>query len=148
MKSFLCKSKSPIIKWGLLPDNTFFEGEIPDGYKLAISPSKGYIILDVDVDLDKDKNGFRNLPINIGIELLQTYYYATKRGGAHFWIKYTGDIELANKASNQSIDLRTHKGYVIYYPANNGDDIRNHINEIKESSLELNKWLESLFGYV
>ena len=137
-----------MIKWGSLQDNTFFEGKVPDGYKLAISPSKGYIILDVDVDLEKKKNGFDHISLSILEELVTTYRYTTKRGGMHFWIKYTGDIELANKASNQSIDLRTHKGYVIYYPALQGEDIRDHISEIKESSLELNKWLESLFGYV
>ena len=51
---------------------------------------------------------------------------------------------LANKASNQGIDLRTHKGYVVWYPEG---DIRDSIKEIKESSPELNTWLEELFGF-
>ena len=66
MKSFLVNNnKTPVLKWGSLQDNTFFEGEVPDGYKLAISPSEGIIILDVDVDLDKGKNGFYNIPVGI-----------------------------------------------------------------------------------
>ena len=48
LKSFLLKDNKPITKWGLLPDNTFFEGEVPEGYKLAISPSDNIVILDID----------------------------------------------------------------------------------------------------
>ena len=58
--------------------------------------------------------------------------------------------ELLNKASNQSIDLRvgptldsngkiiSNGGYAIFYPANQGDDIRNHLNEIKERAKVIN----------
>jgi hypothetical protein len=156
MRTFLVKDKKPICSWGNLRNNTFFEGVVPDGYKLAINPTYGIIVIDVDVDLDKEpfKNGFDNIPIEILKELGTTYNYYTKRGGAHFWFKYTGDKELPNKASNLSIDLRVgytknnNGGYAIYYPANQGDDIRNHLHKIKETSPELNKWIEEVFYYV
>lgn len=109
MKTFLLKGKKPCIKWGSLKDETYFEGEIPDGYSLAVSPTEGYII--VDVDVTPDKNGFANIPFSIRGELECTFNYKTTRG-RHYWLKYTGKEELANKTSNQSIDLRTHKGYV------------------------------------
>ena len=52
MKSFLLKNNVPIIKWGNLLDGIFFEGEIPEGYALAVCPSENIVILDVD-----EKNG-------------------------------------------------------------------------------------------
>lgn len=143
MKSFLCKGKKPIVKWGMIPDNVFFEGKVPEGCDLAISPSEGYII--IDVDRHGDKNGFNvlwELSKNIRKELRETLNYDTRNGGKHYWFKYTGNVELSNKASNVGIDLRTHKGYVIWYPEN---DIRNELNKIKNTSEELNKWLEELF---
>jgi len=126
----------------MIPDNTFYEGNVPDGYKLAVCPSEGYVI--IDVDMHGDVNGFSNIPGTLRHELYDTLCYGTKNEGMHFWFKYTGNSVLANKASNQGIDLRTHKGYVVYYPK---DDIRDQIHLIKESSRELNTWLESLFGF-
>lgn len=143
MKSFLGINKKPIIKWGLLPNNTFYEGVIPEGYNLFISPGDNYIVLDVDVS---DKiNGFHNIPKEIYNELMYTFFYATKRMGCHYWLKYSGDKILANKTSGLSIDLRVgDKGYVVYYPK---DDIRNNLHLIKETSKELNLWIEKLFSY-
>lgn len=149
--------KKPSCNWGALRLDTYYFGELPKGWNLAINPTPGIIIVDVDVDVEKNKNGFNNIPSNVTAELFSTYGYSTKRGGNHYYFKYSGDKELLNKASNQSIDLRvgptldnngkilSNGGYAIYYPANNGDDIRNHLNEIKETSEEMNKWLESLF---
>jgi len=143
--------KKPLVNWGLLRQNTFFEGSIPQGFNLAINPTYGIIVVDVDVDKEKGKNGFDNIPHRLFLELEQTYNYDTKRTGRHYYLCYSGDKELLNKASNQSIDLRigpkegNNGGYAIFYPANYGDDIRNHLNEIKETSKELNFWLESLF---
>ena len=147
MKSFLCKGKKPIIRWGKLPDNTFFEGDVPDGYNLAISlwGYEGYIV--IDVDKHGNTNGFDNIPHELRNELHKTLNYATKNNGMHFWVKYTGEKPLANKASGQGIDLRTNKGYVIWYPRDT-KDIRECLHEIKESSAELNSWLEKLFSYV
>ena len=131
MRSFLVKDKVPICKWGMLPENTFYEGVVPIGYKLAISPGDNYIVIDVDVDDKKSKFGFDNIPgfpyldrnpplhikYNIFKELEQTYNYSTKRGGRHYWLRYTGELDLPNKASNLDIDLRVgKKGYVVYYP--------------------------------
>jgi len=145
MKSFLTLKKTPLIKWGSLPNNTFFEGKLPEGYSLAVCPGE-YIVL--DVDRHGDVNGFSNLPPLIHAELLDTYQYKTKNNGKHYWLKYTGDKVLANKASGQGIDLRVgYKGYVVYYPAKDGDDIRKHVDEIQETSVELNLWLEKLFSY-
>ena len=142
MKSFLVKNKKPVCRWGMIPDNTFYEGNVPDGYKLAVCPSEGYVIIDVDRHGDID--GFDNIPENLNYELSQTLRYKTKNDGMHYWVKYTGDVKLANKASNQGIDLRTSNGYVVWYPK---EDIRHLIGDIKESSHNLNTWLESLFGF-
>jgi hypothetical protein len=143
MKSFLLKDKTPIVKWGLLPNETYYEGKIPEGYQLAVTPSEGIVIIDVDRHGDKD--GFENIPWEIQKELSYTFSYMTKNNGKHFWIKYSGDKPLGNKTSGLSIDLRTHKGYVVYYPDN---DIREQLHLVEESSLELNRWLEKLFSYV
>lgn len=146
MKSFLCKkgSKKPFIKWGMLPDNIFYEGIVPEGYDLAISlwGNKDYVV--VDVDRHGKKDGFDHIPQHLKEELSNTLHYPTKNNGMHFWFKYTGDVKLANKASNQGIDLRTNRGYVIWYPKG---DIRDNIQYINDTSIELNKWLKVLFGY-
>lgn len=140
MKSFLLSGKSPICKWGSLKDETYFEGEVPKGYRLAICPHSPYIILDVDRHGELD--GFTSIPINIDKELSKTFNYCTKNNGRHYWLKYTGNKELMNRASGLGVDLRTHKGYVRWYWK---DDIRSYIHLVKNTSKELNKWLESLF---
>lgn len=145
MKSFLVKDKKPTIKWGNLPDEHYFEGEIPQGYSLAICPSDPYVIL--DIDMHGDINGFDNIPHNLYDELFKFYFnYPTKNKGRHFWLKYTGDKQLMNKSSGLGIDLRTSNGYVVFYPAMKGKgDIRDYMNEIDETTPELNLWLEKLF---
>lgn len=143
MKSFLLKNKKPICKWGLIPDNTFFEGELPETYSLAVCPSEGYIVLDIDRHGDVD--GFKNVPVELVTELAETFNYPTKNNGRHYWFKYSGKEILANKASGIGIDLRTEKGYVVYYPK---DDIRGQMHLVKETSTQLNNWLEKLFSYV
>lgn len=157
MRSFLVKDKKPIIQWSALSPNTHYIGLVPEGFALAINPSENIIVLDVDVDEPKGKNGFLNIPETILWEIECTYNYKTKRGGLHAWFYYSGTKELMNKASNLSIDLRigqkldnngntiNNGGYCIYYPANQGDNIFNHIHEFKETSTELNEWLEKLF---
>lgn len=47
MKSFLIRDKKPIVKWSLVKDETYFEGDVPEGYSLAVSPSGNYIVIDV-----------------------------------------------------------------------------------------------------
>jgi len=143
MKSFLLKNKKPIIKWGMLPDNVFFKGNVPEGFSLAICPSENYIILDVDRHGNID--GFKNIPIHLQKELDATLHYRTKNNGMHFWFKYSGKKPLANKASGQGIDLRTKKGYAVWYPKT---DFKTHINEINETTIVMNEWLEKLFSYV
>ncbi len=140
MKSFLVKNKKPIIKWGSLPDNTFFKGEVPDGYSLAVSPSKGTIIIDVDRHGDID--GFTNIPDELQLELDNTLNYSTKNNGRHYWFKYTGAVNLMNKASNLGIDLRTHKGYAVWYSDIN---IIECMKYVQETTTTMNKWLESIF---
>lgn len=141
MKSFLLKEKTPIVKWSLVPDNIFFEGQVPDGYQLAISPSKNYIILDVDRHGKID--GFDNIPLCIRMELGRTLNYVTKNNGKHYWLKYTGNKFLRNKASGLGVDLRTNKGYVVWYLEN---DVRSHLHEINETSNKLNEFLELHFS--
>jgi hypothetical protein len=141
MKSFLLKDKKPICKWGMIPDNVFFEGEVPEGYGLAISPHSPYII--VDIDRHGNIDGYNNIPSIYLNELFNIHFnYSTKGGGYHIWIKYSGAQDLRNKPSGLGIDLRTHKGYVKFYPS---QDIRTYLHLIKESSENLNKWLEQLF---
>lgn len=145
MKSFLCKGKQPIIRWSLLPDNTFFEGKVPEGFSLAVMPSKGYVVIDVDRHGKID--GFENIPLDLYEELQSTLNYPTKNDGRHYWFKYTGNAYLGNKASGQGIDLRVGcKGYVIWYPED--CDVRDVIHNVQESSEKMNKWLENLFSYV
>lgn len=144
MKSFLLKGKKPIIKWGSLPDNVFFEGTVPEGYSLAVSPGENEKYVIVDVDRHGDLDGFKNVPREIQRELYESMNYPTKNSGSHFWVKYSGNKPLANKASGLGIDLRTDKGYVVWYPT---FEIRENLHFIKETSTHLNAWLELLFSY-
>lgn len=147
MKSFLLKNNSPIIKWGNLPDNTFFEGPVPEGYDLAVCPSDNIVILDVDVK--NGKNGFNHIPAVPWYRIINTFNYRTKSGGAHYYIKYTGNKALINRATQYGLDLRIGAkdgnagGYVKY---NNSVDIRQCLHLIQESDEFLNKWLEELFS--
>lgn len=143
MRTFLLKGKKPICKWGSIPQETYFQGEIPEGYSLAINPSKGTII--IDVDRHGDKNGFDNIPEHLLHELDSTLNYLTKNNGKHFWFYYTGNEDLGNKASGFGIDLRTSKGYCVFYLGN--DKLKDNLKLIKKSSKELNKWLEKLFCF-
>ena len=143
MKTFLLKNKKPLVNWGLLPDNVFFEGRVPEGYSLAICPGKGFIVLDVDRHGSVD--GFDNIPKEILEILDKTFNYNTKNNGKHYWFKYTGDKILANKTSGLGFDLRVeNKGYVVYYKT---DDIRNNIDKIQFTTPILNIWLETFFSY-
>lgn len=144
MRSFLLKNKFPIVKWGSIPEGIMFKGKVPEGYNLAISPTPGYVVIDVDVDIEKGKNGFNNIPKVVLKELESTLNYSTKRGGKHYWIKYSGIRPLGNKTSNKSIDLRTNKGYVVWW---NDKPIEDCVGDIKESSTRLNNWIEKLFSY-
>ena len=76
MRSFLIKDGSPIIKWGSIPSEIYFEGKVPKGYSLAINPSSPYMILDVDVK--NGKNGFQHIPQHIKEELEHHFNYPTK----------------------------------------------------------------------
>jgi hypothetical protein len=143
MKSFLLKGKRPIIKWGMLPNETFFEGNTPEGFSLAVTPSEGYIV--VDVDRHGDEDGFQHIPFSLENELKETLNYSTKNNGSHFWFKYTGDKPLGNKSSGKSIDLRTHRGYVVWYPE---VDVRSVMHLVNNTSEEMNLWLEEMFSYV
>lgn len=143
MKSFLLKEKTPIIKWGNLPDNVYFEGKVPEGYSLAISPSGNYIV--VDVDMHGDVDGFSNIPHLIQMELDTTLNYKTKNNGKHYWFQYTGNKLLANKTSGLGFDLRTNKGYVVWY---HNEDIRDCLYKIKSTSENLNTWLEKHFSFI
>ncbi len=152
MKSFLLKSGHPTIKFSLLPDNTFYEGTIPEGFDLAICPTnEKQIILDVDVKNGKD--GYSNIPMLIMLELQNTFNYKTKSGGAHFFLNYTGNKVLLNTSTALGLDLRIGAnkvtknagGYVKY----NGSISAKEIEPlIKLTSPELNIWLEKLFSGV
>lgn len=145
MKSFLLNNftNTPVCKWGQIPQGTHFEGSTPIGYSKAISPSSGIVVIDFDVK--NNKNAFNHVSKNILEELNKTFNYPTANGnGRHFWIKYSGDKILLNRATSNGIDLRvSEKGYVKYH---HNKDIRECVHLIKESSEELNEWLEKLFS--
>lgn len=148
MKSFLLNiHNKPIIPWGNLPDGFFYEGKIPENYHLAVCPGE-YIV--VDVDRHGDKDGFESIPENIFKELEDSFHYPTKNNGCHYWLKYTGNKTLLNKASGLGIDLRigeneNNGGYVKWHPRNSMD-IREQTNLIQKSSSTMNNWLETLFS--
>lgn len=147
MKSFLLKNNIPVISWGSLPNETFFEGDVPEGYSLAVCPSENIVIL--DVDNKNGKCGWENIPHLIRIELDATFNYFTKSGGAHFWIKYTGNKTLKNTSTKYGLDLRIGAkknnagGYVKYH---HDIDIRKQTHLIREASLQMNLFLEKLFS--
>jgi hypothetical protein len=76
MKSFLLKDKKPICRWNPIPHGYFFEGNVPEGYGLAICPSEGYVILDIDRHGSID--GFDNVPLDIKDLLKDHFSYPTK----------------------------------------------------------------------
>lgn len=150
MKSFLAKNGIPIIKWGLLPDGVMFKGKVPLNYDLCVAPTPGYII--VDVDNKGSKNGYKHIPKKLQKEFDNTFNYKTKNKGGHYWFKYSGNKVLLNTTSSIGIDLRVGKssrsagGYVIFYPAKNGEsNINEYVSKIKTSSKEMNTWIEQLF---
>ncbi len=148
MKSFLLNNQyKPTVKWSLVPENCFYEGEVPTGFFKAVCPGK-YIVLDVD-NKSPEKSGFNYIPISILAELENTFNYKTKSGnGRHYWILYLGDKTLMNTSTKYFLDLRVGQklnnagGYVLYH---HSVDIRQCTHLIKESSNELNIWLEKLF---
>jgi len=150
MKSFLLYKNSPTVKWGLIPDGLFYEGVVPEGYDLAVCPSENIVILDVDEK--NGKSGHSHIPIHILNQLKTTYNYKTKSGGSHYWLHYTGNKVLLNRATKFGLDLRVGKnkltgnngGYVKYPPTNK--DIRECVHLIKESDTLLNHFLENLFS--
>ena len=146
MKSFLLnKENTPVCKWGMLPDGIFYEGNIPEGYALAVCPSDNIVIL--DVDNKNEKNGFIHIPIKILDEIALTFHYPTKSGGEHYFITYTGAKILKNTSTEWGLDLRVGAkgsnagGYVKWHY---NKDIRECVHLIKESSEKLNEWLEKL----
>lgn len=143
MKTFLSKNKIPVCKWSSLPQETYFYGEIPKEYKLCVNPHSPYCIIDIDYNKENNKNGFNNIPKHLKKELNTHFNYDTPSGGKHIWIKYSGNKILRNATSKYYIDLRTEKGYVCWY---HNRDIRDCIHLIKNSSENLNKWLEELFS--
>lgn len=142
MRSFLTKNKRPICKWGNIPQEIYFEGNIPEGYKICVNPHDPYCIIDID-NKGEGKNGFDNLPSELLLELQNHFSYNTPSGGKHVWIKYSGNKKLLNRTSDLFIDLRTEKGYVCWY---DDRDVRECMSLIKESSKELNEWLEKVFS--
>ena len=142
MRSFLLREKTPVARWGLLPNGTMYQGILPDGYNLAIVPGPEYVVLDVDRHGDKD--GFKYIPSYVLKELEETFNYKTKNNCKHYWLKYTGDKALGNKTSGLHSDLRTEKGYVAYWGT---EPIEECLHRIRRSSPQLNEWLEGLFCY-
>ena len=143
MRSFLLKDKQPIVKYSLIPDECYFEGEIPEGYNLGVAPSIPYIILDVDVR--EDKNGFEHIPKDVMEELNDTFNYHTSRGGRHYWMNYTGNEKLMSRATKYGLDLRVPPNTYVKFPLKDVD-IRDCIHLIKETGEVLNMWLKEMYG--
>lgn len=135
----------------MLKDETFYEGIIPKGYDLAVSPNSPYIIVDVDRH-EGGEDGFNHVPKNILQELNLTFNYPTEHNGRHYWLKYTGNKLLPNKASGIGIDLRigaregNNGGYVKWHPRDSMD-IREQLYNINDTSSMMNDWIEQLFCY-
>ena len=141
MKSFLVKNKRPICKWTLVPDGIMFKYKAPEGYDIAITPGLGNIV--IDVDRHGDLNGFDEIPKRLADELDQTLNYKTRNNGKHFWFRYTGNKTLACKPSGIGVDLRIdNRGYVVWY---NDKPIEDCLHKMKDTSEDMNKWIESLF---
>jgi hypothetical protein len=150
MKSFLLKSGHPTIKFSLLPDNTFYEGIIPEGFDLAICPTNEKQVI-LDVDLKNGKDGYSNIPMLIMLELQDTFNYKTKSGGAHYYLNYTGDKLLKNCATELGLDLRigankATKNAGGYVKFNGSIPVKEIEPLIKQTSPNLNLWLEKLFS--
>lgn len=134
----------------MLPEGTLYQGNIPEGFDLAINPHQPYIV--VDVDRHGKKDGFLNIPEHLKAELKATLNYPTKNNGLHAWFYYSGNKVLANKASNLGIDLRTgnaddyNGGYVKWHPRNEYR-IEDVLWQAKETSKAMNIWLEGLFSF-
>lgn len=149
MKSFLIDGNGKIqVRWGLIPDGIHYEGEIPPGFYKAVCPSGKYIVLDVD-NKSQEKNGFNYIKPEILRELEYTFSYKTKSGsGRHYWLLYSGYKILMNTSTKFHLDLRVGAkdkncgGFVRYH---HSVDIRECIHLIKETSQQMNEWLESLF---
>ena len=155
MKSFLLKNGTPIVKWGLIPNNTFYIGEIPEGYALAVCPSENIVILDVDEK--NGKSGHKHIPkyskfkkfIFKLFKIQKTDILNELKNTFHYWVKYNGNKVLLNTSTKYGLDLRIGAktgncgGYVKYQ---HNVDIRECVHLIKESSNELNLFLEKLFS--
>ena len=149
MKTFLLKNNTPFVKWSMIPDGYYYEGQVPKGYALAVCPTNEKQII-LDVDVKGGKNGFNHIPTTILKELETTFNYKTGSGGRHYFLNYTGSKLLMNTSTAKGLDLRIGKnnktgnngGYVKY---NHTIDIRQCTHLIKPTSLKLNKWLERLF---
>ena len=141
MRSFLLHNGKPTISWSQQKSNTFFEGNLPLGFDLALVPEE-YVVIDVDVK--NGKNGFEHIPMKIQVELDETFFYNTASGGRHYFLSYSGNKELVNRATKEGIDIRVGtKGYVKYAFS---EDIRKCTHLIKETSKEMNIWIEKLFS--
>lgn len=135
----------------MLPDNIFYEGEIPSGYSLAVCPTDEKMVI-VDIDCKSGKvSGYDNIPKEILSSFMKSFWYHTKSGGMHIFLNYTGEKVLKNCATKYGLDLRIGPnketknagGYVRWnsdlYP-------RDCISLIKNTTEQENKFLEQLFS--
>lgn len=150
MKSFLLNSQNtPIIRWSLLENGIFYQGEIPKGFGLAICPTNERQVI-LDVDVKNGKNGFNYIPSVVLAELELTFNYSTKSGGHHYFLNYSGSKLLMNTSTSKGLDLRIGAnkktknagGYCKY----NGNIPVEQIEPlIKKTSPRMNLFLEKLF---
>lgn len=150
MKSFLLYNNVPQVKWSLIPDNCFYEGELPKGkYALAVCPTNEKQMI-LDVDVKNGKNGFKYIPKTILAKLKSTFNYSTKSGGHHYFMNYTGNKILKNTSTSKGLDLRIGAnkktknagGYVKY---NGSIPVKQIEPLIKSTSPRINLFLEKLF---
>lgn len=152
MKSFLLYKNAPLIKFSLLNDGIFYQGDLPGkDYDLAVCPTNHkQVILDIDCKPGKDI-GYYNIPEDIYLELMQSFHYLTKSGGMHVFLNYSGDKLLKNCSTKYSLDLRIGAnketknagGYVRY---NGLIPVKDIEPLIKSTSLKVNMFLEKLFS--
>ena len=152
MKSFLLNfDNKPIIKWSMLPNGVFYEGEIPENFYLAVCPTNEKMVI-VDIDCKPGKiNGYDNIPKEILLSFMKSFWYHTKSGGMHVFLNYTGNETLKNCATKYGIDLRIGPnaktknagGYVRW---NSDLHPRDCVSLIKNTTEQENKFLEQLFS--
>lgn len=148
MKTFPIWGKKPWIKWGSIPDQTFYKLPLDEGFSLGVTPNQGQIILDID-NKPNQTNGWDSIPDKLVEKFKKEHFIYNTNSGAHVWFWYTGDKKLLGRTTKYGLDLRIpaqngHCGnYVKWYLPN---DPREYMHLVKETDEEINNFIEQYFA--